>query len=98
MTRSDAITAVAAKEAELRRLGATSVSLFGSVARGTQHVGSDVDMFIDYDRASAFNAFDLLRIRDLLQAACEARVDVTTRDALHPRLRAEIETSAVRVF
>lgn len=98
MTRSEVITAVAAQEAELRRLGATSVSLFGSVARGTERYGSDVDMFIDYNRASSFNAFDLLRIRDLLQTAFGVRVDVTTRDALHPRLRAAIETSAVRVF
>jgi uncharacterized protein len=34
----------------------------------------------------------------LLETELGAQVDVTTRDSLHPMLRADIERSAVRVF
>jgi len=55
-------------------------------------------LFIDYDRDGRFNAFDLVGIKQFLEQELGLHVDVTTRDGLHPMLRAEIERSAVRVF
>ena len=59
---------------------------------------SDVDLFIDYDQGSRFNAFDLLEIKSLVEQRLGATVDLTTRDGLHPRLRPEIEREAIKVF
>lgn len=82
----------------VRALGATSLYLFGSVARDDAQGASDLDLFIDYDRDSSFNAFDLVGIKQYLERALGVDVDVTTRDGLHPMLRSDIERSAVRVF
>ncbi|MEJ2377978.1 MAG: nucleotidyltransferase domain-containing protein [Pseudolabrys sp.] len=71
--------------------------LFGSVARDEPQAG-DLDLFIDYDRESRFNTFDLVGIKQYLEQSLGVEVDVTTRDGLHPMLRPGIEQSAVRIF
>jgi predicted nucleotidyltransferase len=55
-------------------------------------------LFIDYDLNSRFNALDLVGIKQYLEDELKLPVDLTTRDGLHPMLRAEIERTAVRVF
>lgn len=79
-------------------MGATSLYLFGSTARDEARAVSDLDLLIDYDPNSRFNAFDLVGIKQYLEDELQLPVDVTTRDGLHPMLRAEIEQTAVRVF
>jgi len=41
---------------------------------------------------------DLVGIKQFLEEKMSAEVDITTRDSLHPMLKADIERSAVRVF
>jgi uncharacterized protein len=82
----------------IRAFGATSLYLFGSVARDEAGSESDLDVFIDYDLNGKFSLFELVGIKLLLEQKLGVRVDVTTRDSLHPKLRADIEQSAVRVF
>jgi predicted nucleotidyltransferase len=82
----------------IKAMGATSLYVFGSTARNEARPDSDLDLFIDYDRASRFNAFDLVGIKQFLEHELGMHVDVTTRDGLHPMLRADIERAAVRVF
>lgn len=98
MTRTEAITRLKPHADAIRALGATSLYLFGSVARDQAKTSSDLDLFIDYDQDSRFNAFDLVGIKQYLERTLGLDVDVTTRDSLHPMLRADIEQSAVRVF
>lgn len=98
MRRTEAITKLEAYGPAVKALGATSLYLYGSTLRDAAGAGSDLDLFIDYDPASRFNAFDLIGIKLLLEDKLHARVDVTTRDGLHPRLRRDIEQSAIRVF
>lgn len=81
----------------IKAMGATSLYMFGSIARG-ESGANDLDLFIDYDPNSRFNAFDLVGIKYYLEDRLEVPVDLTTRDGLHPILRSEIEKSAVRVF
>lgn len=83
---------------DVRALGATSLYLFGSTLRDEATGASDVDVFIDYDLRSRFNAFDLVGIKLFLEDALDAPVDVITRDGLHPRMRDAIERSAFRIF
>jgi predicted nucleotidyltransferase len=82
----------------INAMGATSLYVFGSTARNEARPDSDLDLFIDYDRASRFNAFDLVGIKQFLEQELGMHVDVTTRDGLHPMLRVDIERAAVRVF
>ena len=98
MNRTDAITRLQANADAVRAMGATSLYLFGSTARDEALAASDLDLFIEYDPASRFNAFDLMGIKLFLEERCGTEVDVTTRDGLHPRLRDRIERSAIRIF
>ena len=98
MNRMDAISRLQQKADAVKGMGATALYLFGSTARDAADQASDLDLFIDYDRDSRFNAFDLIGIKLLLEEELRVPVDVTTRDGLHPRLRADIEKSALRIF
>lgn len=98
MKKSEAIERLRSNAEAVRALGATSLYLFGSVARDEAKQASDIDLFIDYDPKSRFNAFDLIGIKLMLEEKLGNPVDITTRDGLHPRLRARIESSAMQVF
>lgn len=98
MKRNEAIERLMRKEDAIRALGATSLYLFGSVARDEAEGESDLDLFIDYDPQSRFSLIDLAGIKIFLEDELSTEVDVTTRDSLHPGLRDGIEASAVRIF
>jgi predicted nucleotidyltransferase len=98
MTRDETIERLVEQADALRALGATSLFLFGSLSRDEGTAASDLDLFVDYDRDSQFNAFDLVGIKLLLEERLSLPVDVTTRDGLHPMLRDDIERAAIRVF
>lgn len=82
----------------MRRLGATALFIFGSTARDEATTTSDLDIFIDYDSSKKFSLLDLAGIQQLLEDELAIHVDITTRNSLHPLLKADIEQSAVRVF
>jgi len=82
----------------VRGMGATALYLYGSTVRDAAQATSDLDLFIDYDQESRFNAFDLIGIKLLLETELAVPVDIATRDGLHPVLKSEIEKSAVQVF
>jgi uncharacterized protein len=98
MNRDEAIDRLKEHSGALRALGATSLYLFGSVVRDEARPASDLDLFVDYDPASRFSLIELVGIKQLLEEELGVEVDVTTRDSLHPMLKADIEQSAVRVF
>jgi predicted nucleotidyltransferase len=98
MNKHQAIARLKRHAEAIRALGATSLYLFGSVARDEAKARSDLDLFIDYDPDGKFSLLELVGIKLLLEDKLGVQVDVTTRDSLHPMLRAYIEHSAVRVF
>jgi predicted nucleotidyltransferase len=98
MRKIEAIEKLKSQADAIRALGATSLYLFGSVARDEAGPASDLDLFIDYDPPSRFNAFDLVGIKLFLEDELHLPIDVTTRDSLHPFLKDRIETSALQVF
>jgi uncharacterized protein len=98
MNRTDAIEKLKAHADAIKAMGAISLYLFGSTAKNSAKVTSDLDLFIDYDPNSRFNAFDLVGIKLFLEKELALPVDLTTRDGLHPMLKSDIEQSAMRVF
>ena len=98
MKRTDAIEKLKAHADAIKAMGAISLFLFGSTAKNSANVASDLDLFIDYDPNSRFNAFDLVGIKLFLEKELALPVDLTTRDGLHPMLKSDIEQSAMRVF
>ncbi|RWO82424.1 MAG: DNA polymerase III subunit beta [Mesorhizobium sp.] len=92
MSRNEVIERLQRNADAIKGMGATSLYLFGSAARDDAQPDSDLDLFIDYDPARRFSLIDLL------EEKMSTEIDITTRDSLHPMLKAEIERSAVRVF
>jgi uncharacterized protein len=97
-SREAVITCLQKHEAEIRSLGATGLFLFGSGARDTLRPGSDIDLFVDYNRDGTFDFVRLCRLEEFLAACIGMPVDLGTRHGLHPALRLEIERTSVRVF
>jgi predicted nucleotidyltransferase len=98
MKRQDAIAALREQADAAKSLGATALYLFGSTARDEAGARSDIDLFIDYDKASRFSLVELVGIKQLLEHRLGVPVDATTRDSLDPLLRERIEASAERIF
>jgi predicted nucleotidyltransferase len=98
MNRATTIAKIRDSQDSVRALGATSLFVYGSMARDEARSGSDVDIFVEYDPATRFSLLDLAGIKVLLEERLGVDVDVTTRDSLHPLLRTRIERSAIRVF
>jgi predicted nucleotidyltransferase len=98
MKRTEALKKLRPFADALRARGATSLYLFGSTARNEAGNKSDLDLFLDYDPKSKFNALDLVAAKRLLQRGLGIKIDLTTRDGLHPLLRKKIEAEATRVF
>jgi predicted nucleotidyltransferase len=73
--RSDIIAAAA-------RRGATNVRVFGSVARGDQHAGSDVDFLVDFEPSRSL--VDLAGLILDLQELLGVGVDVVEASTLRP--------------
>jgi hypothetical protein len=87
-----------AHERVLRAAGVQRLSLFGSVARGDAHPGSDIDLAAVLDHGQRIGLFRLQamveRIEDLLGVA----VDLITEPVSKPRLQERIERDRIRVF
>jgi predicted nucleotidyltransferase len=82
----------------LRENGATGLFIFGSRAVGVPRPDSDLDLFIDYDPESKVpNMFRLMQIEEDLSKALGIPVIITTRNALHPLMKENIERDAIRV-
>lgn len=64
----------------------------------TKLAKSDVDIFFDLERQQGFTLFDLVTLQERMQAILGAKVDLMTRNGIHPRRRPRIEAAAVRVF
>jgi uncharacterized protein len=72
--------------------GVTSARVFGSVARGEDAAGSDLDLLVDLPRATYVT---LAALRADLEDALGVPVDVTVAPLLTPSARRQAETEAV---
>ena len=98
MKRHEAIEKLKRQADAIKARGATSLYLFGSVARDEAGPSSDLDLFIDYDLEKKFSLVDLAGIKLFLEDELHLPVDITTRDSLHPILKDGIENSAFQIY
>lgn len=98
MDRATIVERIKAKEAAIRKEGATHLYLFGSRARGDNKPTSDLDVYVDYDPGKKFSLLDLAGIKILLEDALGLDVHITTKSSLHPKMKNDIEAQSIRVF
>ena len=76
--------------------GVTSMSLFGSIARGDENQSSDIDLLIDLEPGRSL--IDLVRIERELKEAFNLDFDVLTPNSLHPRIRERVNREKVSIY
>src|SRR5882762_4422108 len=100
MRRDDVIAKLKETESVLRDFGVAALYLFGSHARDEASPDSDVDVFVDVAPGAAFGLRPYMGAFRVLEDAFENKAEIgySTRDALSPYIRADVERDAVRIF
>jgi hypothetical protein len=70
--------------------------LFGSIVRGEDKPGSDIDILVEFEPEARIGLFGMAGLQRRLSEILGRPVDLTTRDALHKALRNRIIKEAVR--
>ena len=78
-----------------RRYGVKTLAVFGSMARGDDRVGSDVDVLVAFEDEATFDNFMGLKLD--LEELFGRRVDLLTPQSLRPEMQEEIEKEAILV-
>lgn len=98
MTRDEATAELVCRAETLRQRGARAAFVYGSTARNEARDDSDIDIFIDVEPGRKFSLLDLVGMQRYLAEELGVAIDLTTRSSLHPKLRAQIEREAIRIF
>jgi predicted nucleotidyltransferase len=79
--------------AATNRRGAHNIRVFGSVARGDQHRGSDIDFLVDFEPGRSL--LDLTGLLLDLETVLACKVDVVSARGLKPRMASEVMRDVV---
>jgi len=72
--------------------GASNLRVFGSVAKGVDREGSDIDLLVDVREGTSL--FDLVGMQQDFEDALGMKVDLLTEPELHPMLKVRILAEA----
>ncbi len=95
MIRNEVLRTLSEHRHELKRFGVKSLALFGSVARGEDRPGSDIDLLVEFEKPATFDRY--MELKFFLEELLGRRVDLVTPRALKPRLRHQVEREAIHV-
>ena len=97
-TREGILRTLRQVEGDLRAQGVAHAAIFGSIARGEQHPGSDIDIMIEIDPESKMDLFQYVGIVQYIEELFPVPVDVANRAGLKERVRPSAERDAVYAF
>jgi predicted nucleotidyltransferase len=100
MRRDEVIARLKQTEPALKEFGVAALYLFGSHARDEAGPDSDIDVFVDVVPDAAFGLSPYMGAFRVLEDAFEHKAEIgySTRDALSPYIRADVERDALRIF
>ncbi|MCS3764203.1 nucleotidyltransferase family protein [Bradyrhizobium sp. 62B] len=98
MDRPDPITILRQSEHALRERGVLHAALFGSVARGDNHPGSDIDIMVEIDPDARITVFDYVELKEYISNLFDGPVDVVNRDGLKSYVAPAATADAVYAF
>lgn len=82
---------------ELRQLGIDQLMIFGSVARGEEKTGSDIDLLAHFDPKAKIGP-KIVSITECLEEIVGASVHLLSAPVKKAELRRAIEAEAINVF
>ena len=95
--RERILSALRSADSDIRRLGVKRLALFGSVARGDSHVGSDVDLLVEFKVGEkTYDRF--IALSELLESLVGHRVELVTTESLSPFIGPHILAEATDVL
>jgi predicted nucleotidyltransferase len=95
-TSAELLATLSEHAAEIRGLGAESLRLFGSFARGEQRPDSDLDLLVAF--APGEKTYDrFLALSLLLEGITGRRVELVTTEALSPYIGPKIQRESLDV-
>ncbi len=96
MSRDEILRILGEHSADVRQFGIKSLAIFGSAARDQARADSDVDILVEFDPPPTFERY--MDLKFYLEDLLKCRVDLGTPDMLKPRIRAQVESEALRVI
>jgi len=82
----------------LEQRGVRHAALFGSVARGEDGPGSDIDIMIDIGDRPDLDVYAYVGLQDYIATLLEGPVDVVSRQGLRENVRPNVLADAVYAF
>ena len=98
MRRDDIIAKLKAAEPSLRARGVRRAAVFGSIARGDDRPGSDIDILVEFEPGAEGSIYEYMNLKEYIAGLFDGPVDVIDRDALKPHLRAPAARDTVYAF
>lgn len=98
MNNPDAIAILRRSEPALRERGVLHAALFGSMARGESHAGSDVDIMVEIDPDARITVFDYVELKEYIAGLFEGPVDVVNRASLKSYVAPAATADAIYAF
>ena len=98
MDRQTVLATLKAAETILRRQGVAHAALFGSLARGEQHAGSDIDIMVELQDGASVGVYGFVAIVNTIEDLFPTKVDVSSHDSLRPFIRSSAERDAIYAF
>ena len=98
MNSSEALETLRRSEQALRGRGVKHAALFGSVARGDNRSGSDIDIMIEIDPDARITVFDYVDIKEYIAKLFDEPVDVVNREGLKPYVRPAAMAEVIYAF
>ena len=98
MNSREALETLRRSEPDLRARGVRRVAVFGSVARGDNDAGSDIDIMVEIDPEAHLTVFDYAGLKAYIASLFDGPVDVVNRDGLKPYVRPAATADAIYAF
>ena len=96
MKPKEAVVLLQENHAVLKENNVKALYLFGSIVRGEDKPGSDVDILVEFQPGARVSLFGLARLQRRLTEILGRPVDLMTFDALHKAFKERIIKEAVR--
>jgi hypothetical protein len=83
LTKEKAFSLIEEYEERIKALGVRRIGLFGSLVRGEQHKGSDVDLLVEFEPGQ--KTYDnFIQLSFFLEDLMQRRVELVTPESLSP--------------
>jgi len=98
MNRDDVIKKLLDAEPALREQGVAHAALFGSLARGDNHIDSDIDIMVEIASDAPVDLLRYVGIVQFIKDLFPVPVDVANRAGLKSFVRPSAEREAIYAF